>query len=412
MRDPGRIAAAIEILEAYKARPEPLSVLMTDWGRRARYAGSKDRAFVRGLCLDILRHWKSHQAEESLRVAAFLTLKYRWAWPPDRLEEAFSGEHGPGALNETERESAVIDAIELPTFVHGDVENLEGATAALKERAPVDLRVNTLKSRTEKAQRALQSLNAERAPLSALGFRVPAEDPTSKGPGVTVIPAFGKGWVEVQDEGSQLTVEAVGVKPGQQVLDFCAGAGGKSLALAAAMENKGQVFAYDIDTKRLAPIHERIRRAGARNIQVIPPSENSRLDDLRSQMDIVFVDAPCSGAGTWRRHPDAKWRLTEKQVLARQSEQDAVLEEASLFVKPGGTLFYVTCSFLTSENDDRVALFLDGNPGFSWVDPLSGAAEAVTEKLAPFVTGKALRLTPWTSGTDGFTAIRLERKRD
>ncbi|GGY40947.1 RsmB/NOP family class I SAM-dependent RNA methyltransferase [Parvularcula lutaonensis] len=410
MRDPGRVAASIDILERYRQRPSPLSVLVQDWARNARYAGSKDRAFVRGLCLDVLRRWRSFGGEDSPRIATLLTLKNLWGWDEARIEEAFSGEHGHGALSDDERDARPLDALDVPEFLEHDLPNAEQFAASLGTRAPVDLRVNTLKANREKALKALASLGALEAPLSPVGLRIPPSPAAEKGPGVTVIPAYGKGWVEVQDEGSQLTVLTCGDLHGQQVLDFCAGGGGKTLALSGVMENSGQVFAYDADASRLAPIHDRLRRAGARNVQVIAPQEPERLEALKGKLDLVFVDAPCSGAGTWRRHPDAKWRLTPEHLAQRQAEQDQVLRQAAEFVKPGGTLVFVTCSFLNSENDERVAEFINTYSDFLIEHPLAAASEELKERLQPFVSEDALRLSPWASDTDGFTLMRLKRQ--
>lgn len=410
MRDPGRVAASIDILEAFRQRPLPLSVLIKDWARGARYAGSKDRAFVRGLCLDTLRRLRSFHGEESSRVAVFLTLKILWQWDEARIAGAFAGEHGPGALTEDEKAIEPSDLLDIPAFLAERIDNADEISASFASRAPVDLRVNTLKADRERALKAVASLGAEPAPLSPVGLRIPAAPAEDKGPGVTVIPAYGKGWVEVQDEGSQLTVLTAGDMHGKQVLDYCAGGGGKTLAFAAAMNNSGQVHAYDIDAQRLAPIHERLRRAGVRNVQVIAPSEPDKLAALEDKMDLVFVDAPCSGAGTWRRHPDTKWRLTEKHLGERQDQQDQVLAEAARFVKPGGSLIYVTCSFLRAENDDRVATFLGGREDFKLRPPLEGVGDEVHQLLAPFADHRALRLAPWSSETDAFTLMRMLRK--
>ena len=409
MRDPGRVAAAIEILRRFAERPSPLNILMKDWERSARYAGSKDRAFVRGLCLDTLRHWRSHLGAEDPRWGVYLTLKETWGWSAERLEEAFGGEHGDGALTDQDRAAAPVDVLDLPVFLEGD-EGAAKAAAGMSGRAPVDLRVNTLKADREKALKALSTLRAEPSPLSPVGIRIPPHPSHEKGPGVTVIPAFGKGWIEVQDEGSQLTVLALGDLKGKQVLDFCAGAGGKTLALAAEMQNTGQVFAYDVDASRLAPIHDRLRRSGARNVQVVAPSEPERLLALEAAMDLVFVDAPCSGSGTWRRHPDTKWRLTPDHLATRQEEQDLVLKEAARFVKPGGILAFITCSFLTGENEERVEDFLARNQEFELVPVLGQAHGEIKEKIQDFVQADSLRLAPWSSGTDAFTMMKMRRK--
>ena len=409
MRDPGRVAAAIFVLRRFAERPAPLNILMKDWERSARYAGSKDRAFVRGLCLDSLRVWASHRGREDARLGVYLTLRETWGWDADRIEEAFAGEHGDGALTDEERASQPSKALDLPDFLC-DLPQADEISRSMAHRAPVDLRTNTLKADQNKALKALSTLKAEASPLSPVGLRIPPHPSHEKGPGVTVIPAFGKGWVEVQDEGSQLTVLACGDLRGKQVLDYCAGAGGKSLAFAAQMQNTGQVFAHDIDAGRLAPIHERLRRSGARNVQVVAPSDPEKLAALEGQMDLVFADAPCSGSGTWRRHPDTKWRLSEEHLARRLEEQDQVLREAARFVKPGGELVFVTCSFLRAENDERVEKFMAESTDFSAVPVLDGVHAEASEKLEKFVGDGALRLAPWSSGTDAFTLMKLRRQ--
>ncbi len=203
-------------------------------------------------------------------------------------------------------------------------------------------------------------------------------------------PEFEKGWFEVQDLGSQIAAAAAGEIKGRQVLDFCAGGGGKTLALAAAMGNSGQLYAYDSDARRLTDTVRRAQRAGVRNLQVRSPIHADALAGLEAKMDLVFVDAPCTGSGTWRRHPDAKWRLTPEQLARRMAEQDTVLAAAAPYVKPGGRLIFVTCSLFAEENEDRVAAFLDKAPVFRPV-------------------GDPIRLTPLRDGTDGFFIATLER---
>src|SRR6185312_3100974 len=181
------------------------------------------------------------------------------------------------------------------------------------------------------------------------GIRMPPIEGAGRHPNVQAGPGFQKGWFEIQDEGSQIVADLAVAGGGAQVLDFCAGAGGKALALSAAMKNHGQIFAHDADKSRLAPIFGRLKRAGSRNVQVIQPAALSGLEGL---MDLVLVDAPCTGSGTWRRRPDSKWRLSDRQLDQRKTEQAAILEDARRFVKPGGRLAYVTCSVFSEENAD------------------------------------------------------------
>ena len=283
-------------------------------------------------------------------------------------------------------------------------------------RAPVDLRVNTLKAHTEKALKALASVRAEPAGVLTTALRVPAPEASERAGHVESIPAFSKGWVEVQDLGSQIAAAAAGDVVGAQVLDLCAGGGGKTLALAAMMANTGQIYAYDSDARRLAPTVHRAQRAGVRNLQMRSPTDASPLADLGGKMDVVFVDAPCTGSGVWRRQPDAKWRLRRGQLEKRMAEQDEVLDAAASFLKPGGRLIYVTCSILMEEGEDRVASFLERAPDYSRASTI----EAVTASGLADEDGLSrlrglesevgeLRLTPRTIGADGFFLARLIR---
>jgi 16S rRNA (cytosine967-C5)-methyltransferase len=214
----------------------------------------------------------------------------------------------------------------------------------------------------------------------------------------------GRGWYEVQDEGSQLAALMAGAAPRQQVLDICTGAGGKALAFAAAMRNTGQVYAYDDDRARLRPIFERLKRAGARNVQVLPAGDAGALRELGPRFDLVLVDAPCTGTGAWRRRPDAKWRLKPANLAQRQGEQRAILELAAPLVKPGGRLVYVTCSVLPEENEDQLAWFASSHAGFAatpWRE--AWAAGVGTEPPASAAgSDTSLLLTPARHGTDGF----------
>jgi 16S rRNA (cytosine967-C5)-methyltransferase len=422
MRDGGRIAAAVEVLADIEARHRPAHLALKSWGGDARYAGAKDRAFVSGLVLDVLRRRRSLawiMGEESDRARALGAVRFFWDWPIERIEAAAAEAHGPGELTPAERErlAQAVSLDDAPAPIRGDYPDwldaplerafgegraLEGE--AMAARAPVDVRINALKSDAEHVLKALDPFNPDRLTFPGGAIRVAAPAASERAAPVEAAPAFERGWFEVQDAGSQIAAAAAGEIHGKQVLDFCAGGGGKTLALAAAMGNTGQLYAYDADARRLADTVRRSQRAGVRNLQVRSPIDPKALDGLDGKMDLVFVDAPCTGSGTWRRHPDAKWRLTPQQLERRIAEQDAVLAAAAPFVKPGGRLIYVTCSLLAEENEDRVTAFVAAHPDFA-VTPvaLDGAERWRTD--AGF-----LRLTPRSAATDGFFVATLTRR--
>jgi 16S rRNA (cytosine967-C5)-methyltransferase len=294
----------------------------------------------------------------------------------------------------------------------GDERAEEGA--ALAARAPLDLRTNTLQATQEKLLAELSHLQAVETSWSPHGVRIPLDE-HGRNPPATAEPSFQKGWFEVQDEGSQLAALLTGAKAGEQVLDLCAGAGGKTLALAAQMENKGQIFAYDGDLRRLAPIHERIKRAHAHNIQVRSPrGKTDVLKDLEGRMDLVLVDAPCTGTGVWRRHPDAKWRMRPGALEIRVKEQAKLLGEAARFAKPGGRIAYVTCSLLDAENGAQLRGFMTRDDSWSLV-PAAELCRALSERgimlqRAAMQTPEGLMLTPRRTNTDGFFISMLRRR--
>ena len=426
MRDGGRLGAAIQVLTDIETQHRPVRLALKTWGDASRFAGAKDRAWVSGLALDVLRRKRSlawRMGAEGPRAAALGALGFLWGWPLERIAEAAGDEpHGPGALTEAERQALASprDLAEAPAPVQGDYpdwldaqlarifgEDRAVEAAALSERAPVDLRVNTLKTDPARALKALDPLGAQPAGVLETALRIAAPDPSARSGAVEAIPQFSKGWFEVQDLGSQIAAASAGVIKGKQVLDLCAGGGGKTLALAAAMGNTGQIYAYDSDARRLTDTIRRGDRAGVRNLQVRSPIQPDPLKGLEEKMDLVFVDAPCSGSGSWRRHPDTKWRLTPETLARRMADQDAVLDLGATFVKPGGRMVYVTCSVLPDEDEDRVGAFLQRAPHFE-ARPASDSAE-----LAERLTSEGyLRLTPRTSSTDGFFVAVLERRDD
>ena len=234
--------------------------------------------------------------------------------------------------------------------------------------------------------------------------------PDGRAPPLASDPAYVKGLVEVQDEGSQLAALLAEAKAGMQVLDLCAGAGGKTLALAAAMENQGQIYAADPDAHRLAPIFARLARSGARNVQVrAPRGREDVLADLEGRCDLVLIDAPCTGSGAWRRNPDAKWRIRPGALEQRIKDQDETLENALRFVKRGGRIVYITCSVLKAENEDRIAEFMARHDDFLPVDAGAEARSAGLPALAEHRSsfGPGFRLSPRATGTDGFYVATL-----
>ncbi|MGO4524771.1 RsmB/NOP family class I SAM-dependent RNA methyltransferase [Microvirga sp. 2MCAF35] len=430
MTPAARISAAIEVLADIEARRRPATDALKDWGLSHRFAGSKDRAAIASLVYDALRRKSSAawiMGEATPRAVVLGMLKLQRNMTPDAIAALFSGERfAPAPLLADERERLEkADLSGAPAHVAGDFpdwiepslqhlfgEDLVPEMQALTTRAPLDLRVNTLKvSSREEAHDALPHLGAVETPLSPLGLRIaPSED--GRGPAVQSEPEFLKGWIEIQDEGSQLVALLSGVKPGEQVVDLCAGGGGKTLALAAMMENHGQIYATDNDARRLAPIHDRLARAGVRNVQVrTPRAKADAVTDLDGKIDCVLVDAPCTGVGTWRRNPDAKWRLRPGSLETRRKEQDAVLDRAARLVKPGGRIVYITCSILPEENDDALSAFMERHDGFRPM-PVGKALEAaqlghLKGLVRPTVHG--LQLTPHKTGTDGFYAAILVR---
>ena len=423
MRDGGRLAAAIDVIVDIEGRHRPARLALKAWGDACRYAGAKDRAFVSGLVLDVLRRRRSLaflMGDDSRRAAALAAVRFLWDWPLDRVEAAAGApDHGPGALQAAERIhlagrislAAAPDAVrgDYPDWLDshlarafGDERVTEGE--ALAQRAPVDLRVNTLKTDVDHVLRALAVFAPHAVDALPGALRIAAPHASERAAAVEATPAFEKGWFEVQDLGSQIAAASAGEISRHQVLDFCAGGGGKTLALAAAMGGVGQLYAYDADARRLAETVRRSRRAGVRNLQIRSPLEERALTSLESRMDVVFIDAPCTGSGTWRRHPDAKWRLTPTSLQQRIAEQDAILSAAAAYVKPGGRMIYATCSVLPSENEDRVADFLARTPDFALrpAAPLAGSAADSDPRF--------LRLTPRSAGTDGFFVATMARR--
>jgi 16S rRNA (cytosine967-C5)-methyltransferase len=425
MRLGGRLAAAIEVLSDMEKRHRPAADALKDWGLSHRFAGAGDRAAIGNIVYDALRRrrsaaWKLD--EESPRAAAFGALLLEWGETAESLDRTLDGDRfAPEPLSDAEKFAiASRDLIQAPDAVRADVpdwcephlvrsfgDDWVAEAAALAARPPLDLRVNRLLSRGERVLDDLQETGAVATAIAQNGIRIPPIEGSGRHPNVQVEPAFQKGWFEIQDEGSQIAATLAAAKPGMQVLDFCAGAGGKTLALAADMENRGQIFAYDSDKSRLAPIFDRLKRAETRNVQAVTSLKS--FDNLEGETDLVLIDAPCTGSGTWRRRPDAKWRLSTRQLDVRIGEQAGILDNAARFVKPGGRLAYVTCSVFAEENTEQVQAFMTRHPDFACVDHQALWSERLGRGEARF-SPHGIVMTPLTTGTDGFFFAALERR--
>ncbi len=432
MTPAARLTAAIEVLADLETRRRPAADALKDWGLAHRFAGSGDRAAIAGLVYDALRRKSSAaylMGEDSPRAVLLGMLRLERGLDLMGVDKlADGGRFAPAPLAEAERARLRDGTLAgAPPHVAGDypewldphfarVFGAERAEegAALARRAPLDLRVNTLKADRDKTAAALDHLGAAPTRWSPVGVRI-VLGPESKNLAIHSEPAFLTGLIEVQDEGSQLAALLTGAKPGEQVVDLCAGAGGKTLALAALMQNRGQIYATDLDKRRLAPIHKRLERAGVRNVQVhTPRGKEDLLADRHGTADLVLIDAPCTGTGTWRRNPDAKWRVRPGALEVRNQEQAAVLDRAAPLVKPGGRIAYVTCSLLAEENGDQVRGFLDRHPGFAVATPAELLAplgeRALIFRQAVLMTEEGLQMTPRRTDTDGFFVSVLVKR--
>ncbi|NVD37456.1 RsmB/NOP family class I SAM-dependent RNA methyltransferase [Ensifer sp. HO-A22] len=428
MRLGGRLAGAIEVLEDIEKRKRPVADALKDWGLSHRFAGSGDRSAIGNIVYDALRMKLSHaylMDSDSAAALGHAVMYRQWGFSPDKLAAELDGDKFAPEMPSADMTKAFAtrrleDAAphiqgDIPEWVQASFEEnfsddwLDEAKA-LAGRPTLDLRANTLKATRAKVLKALERSGAEAATIARNGIRIPAGEGASRLPNVTAELSFQKGWFEVQDEGSQIVADLAFPQEGEQVLDYCAGGGGKTLAMSAAMNNKGQVHAYDTDRKRLAPIIERLKRAGTRNVQVHESTES--LEPLAGRFDRVLVDAPCTGTGTWRRRPDTKWRLNQKNLEERIAQQEEALASAAQFVRPGGHLIYVTCSVLPEENEAQVYGFCEDNPEFEILSAADiWAGLFGTDKPQPWSADmKTVTLTPASTGTDGFFFCLMQRK--
>lgn len=434
-----RVQAGIEILSAIDAEDQAPDQIIDGYFRKRRYAGSGDRRDISARVYEILRRrakldwWMARtgieiEASPRSRIISYLILEERLS--PDDLAVMFSGtRHCPTSLEGNE--VAIADALYGRPFLNSDMPDnvrleypdwmdrsfralwgdaLEGEMAALNQPAPLDLRANLLKTTPEDALARLQEDYVTCAPtaLSPIGIRV--EGKVRLG-GTR---AYKEGLVEVQDEGSQLVSLLCDARPGMTVVDFCAGAGGKTLSLAAQMSDDGQIagrlFGLDVSKYRMDRMIPRLKRAGAEAVRrrVIAAADEPWIDEHSGTAERVLADVPCTGTGSWRRNPDARWRFTPENLKEIQDVQQRIMTNAAKLVKPHGRLIYVTCSLLQEENEQQLAWFLEHHANFAplpidevWAETIGGP---------PPPPGPCLRLSPASSGTDGFFCAILERQ--
>lgn len=389
MTPAARVQTAIELLDAIidAARNNGASadVILAKGFRERRYAGSKDRRAIRDLVYRVIR---AHGDIPETGRAGVLGLG-----DIDILAQFGTSAYSPPAIGADEPKQAPSA---LPAWMQEAFLPFidEAERDAMMERAPLDLRVNTLKTSVESV--ATLYPEAERIPVVPSGLRL---DPPVDVEGDE---AYQAGFIEVQDAGSQIISLACRVEPGMTVVDLCAGAGGKTLALAADMKGQGRLIACDTDRARLQQLPRRAERAGAsvETRLLNPKRELEVLVDLVGQADVVLVDAPCSGSGTWRRNPELRWRLTPERLDRTLAMQRQVLEVAAKLVKPGGCLVYAVCSLFGAEGADQIDRFVKAYPDFS-ADPLNVPAGRAA--------GHGIALTPLHDATDGFFVARLAR---
>ncbi|KAF0118794.1 MAG: 16S rRNA (cytosine967-C5)-methyltransferase [Rhodospirillaceae bacterium] len=441
----GRVQAVIDLLTTIMAAPSrPADGTARAFFHERRYMGAKDRRAVADRAWAILRcrarlgWWVDHAAARRDRhnttpapdnVMRWYVLAYLVLVEGQSIETLAGlgrDPHGPAGLTQGERDllaemrGGSLDHSAMPRRVRGECPSwleeslsarfgpaLDHELAAMNREAPLDLRVNTLKTTRAQAHALLaaEGIESSPTPFAPFGLRVQGRV------NVAACAPFREGLVEVQDEGSQLTALLVGARPGESVVDYCAGAGGKTLALAASMGNKGRLVACDISHGRMERATQRLRRAGVHNVirRLLGDSTAAWFKRAQGRFDRVLADVPCTGTGTWRRNPDARWRLRPEESAELTTRQADILARAERLVRPGGRLVYTTCSLLAAENEAQVERFLMDSPTFRLI-PADHAWAESTEGPWPFDPASPfLHLTPAQHGTDGYFVAVLER---
>jgi 16S rRNA (cytosine967-C5)-methyltransferase len=410
MTPAARVQMAIEILEALETTAQPTDRFLKAWFRNRRFAGSGDRRAIAERVFSVQRHHATlaHRMGDdrprALMMAALLE-------SGEDVGALFTGGYGPAPLTDVERAAIAATPGPVPDWVRGEYpqwleselqrafgDRLVEEMQAFIGRAPTDLRINTLKAAREEVLQALQAqgVTAASTAYAPHGIRI-----TGEAGNLSETPLFKSGAFEFQDEAAQIAAQLCDARPGMRVLDLAAGAGGKSLALAAAMENTGEIVACDVRGEALAELEKRAQRAGVAIIKTLLLEHAQPAGPF----DLVLVDAPCSGTGTWRRQPELRWRLTPARLAELIALQDQLLDRAAGLTAPGGRLIYATCSVLPTENQDRVAAALARHSGFSLLD--LGQSWPINQ---PPGLAQDFRASPALTGTDGFYCAGLRRE--
>jgi 16S rRNA (cytosine967-C5)-methyltransferase len=426
MTPSARIEAVIELLTKMMTTPRPADTLASAYFRNRRFIGSKDRQAIANRLYKIMREYhrlgwwvKRAECEVTARALVIASLMFEEGYKAGELGDVFNGgKYAPAPLSTEETTLAKTlqgeklenadmpqrERLECPDWAYEDLKKVLGARfeaemSAMMGQAPLDLRVNLLKAERDEVLAELKhdGFDAHAGLISPLSIRVHGR------PQISQHPLFKDGVIEIQDEGSQMVAIVADARPGEQVVDFCAGAGGKTLALGASMKNKGRIVAMDVLGGRLMRAKERFRRAGLHNIETreLSSERDKFVKRHEKHFDLVLVDAPCSGTGTWRRDPDKRWRQLGPGISTLVPLQKDILDSACRMVKPGGRLVYATCSLLPEENETQVENFLAAHPDFK----LKPASEIVE------ISGvdKYLSVTPARHNTDGFFAAVMVR---
>lgn len=402
MKEAARIQTVIELTDEIFAFRQPADNTINVYFRTRRYIGSTDRRVVSDLVWQTLRHYGRLSSLSAERLTGRAAVMMMLFFQKRDLDSLFNGEkYAPAPLSEAERsfldllpDQLPSSVLECPEWLRNKIDAAD--IVAMAGEAPLDLRVNTLKSDRKHVLALLEQagIQARETPYSSSGIRI------HERLNVTSLPVFRDGLIEIQDEGSQIVSLLTQAAAGQTVIDWCAGAGGKTLAMSAMMRAKGTIYAVDNDPKRMRDLPDRACRAAANNVIVLNDYNNLKMYDL------VLVDAPCTGSGTWRRSADARWRITPQQSAGIIKTQREILDKACRFVKKGGKLFYITCSLDPAENEDQVRAFLQNHNDFKLED-LSPVLENLTGQKR---TDKTVRLNPSVFQTDGFFAASFIKK--